>query len=113
MWLTNPVNKMQLPEVMMFADADGSGDIDFCEFVTLIAHKMKSESEGALKTDRLQAAFGVFVRVHRDATRERCAATAGGRARPSPGCNLSRLPVRGVRRTWTVQASSTCTRCGA
>jgi hypothetical protein len=28
MWLTNPVNKMQLPELLMFADKDGSGTID-------------------------------------------------------------------------------------
>lgn len=31
MWLTNPVNKMQLPEVLMFADRDGDGTIDIEE----------------------------------------------------------------------------------
>ena len=47
------------------ADADGSGDIDFVEFVTLMAHKMqddKSKGEGD-EDERLKSAFAVFVRL--------------------------------------------------
>jgi len=52
--------KEELAKMVALADADGSGDIDFCEFVTLIAHKMKSEQEGGKNTDRLMKAFSVF-----------------------------------------------------
>ena len=41
------------------ADADGSGDIDFCEFVVLVAHKMGDE-DVSLQAKRLQDAFKVF-----------------------------------------------------
>lgn len=52
----------ELEKMVALADADGSGDIDFCEFATLIAHKMKDE-ESESKSDRITAAFGVFVRA--------------------------------------------------
>ena len=40
------------------ADADGSGSIDFAEFVTLMAHNMSSEKT----QDDLKLAFNVFDR---------------------------------------------------
>ena len=46
----------ELHEMIRIADADGSGSVDFCEFVTLMAHKMADvKSEGALKMS-----FSVF-----------------------------------------------------
>ena len=55
----------ELAKMVELADADGSGDIDFVEFVTLMAHKMqddKSKGEGD-EDERLKSAFAVFVRL--------------------------------------------------
>ena len=49
----------ELEKMVKLADADGSGDIDFAEFVTLVAHKMKDD-DNSLKADRLADAFKVF-----------------------------------------------------
>lgn len=38
----NPTDE-ELQEMIAIADADGTGDIDFAEFVTLMAHKMADE----------------------------------------------------------------------
>ena len=46
----------EVNEMIKIADADGSGSVDFCEFVTLMAHKMadvKSEAQ-------IRAAFSLF-----------------------------------------------------
>ena len=51
--------KAELDKMVELADADGSGDIDFTEFVTLIAHKMRDD-DSTLKEGRLRAAFDVF-----------------------------------------------------
>ena len=48
--------EMELEKMIKLADADGSGDIDFAEFVTLMAHKMADEKSEAT----LKAAFSVF-----------------------------------------------------
>ena len=37
MWLSNPANKMQLPQNVALADADGGGTIDKSEFGDLLA----------------------------------------------------------------------------
>ena len=55
---------VELQKMVDLADADGSGDIDFIEFVTLIAHKMKDD-DSSMKESRLKAAFQVFVRTRR------------------------------------------------
>lgn len=46
----------ELVEMIRIADADGTGDIDFAEFVTLMAHKMADEKS----EETLKAAFSVF-----------------------------------------------------
>ena len=46
----------ELAEMIRIADADGTGDIDFVEFVTLMAHKMNDEKS----EETLKAAFAVF-----------------------------------------------------
>ena len=51
----NPTDD-ELAEMIRIADADGTGDIDFAEFVTLMAHKMADEKSEAT----LKAAFSVF-----------------------------------------------------
>merc|ERR1712194_160123 len=43
-------------EMVLAADADGTGDIDFLEFAVLMAHKMTDEN----KDDTLKKAFAVF-----------------------------------------------------
>jgi calmodulin len=111
--------KEELAKMVALADADGSGDIDFCEFVTLIAHKMKSEQEGGKNTDRLMKAFSVFVRAAgnqpasarqwRRVVRPRASVCLSSR----PTCKFHPRPSCAARRTWTVRASSICTRCGA
>ena len=55
----------ELAKMVELADADGSGDIDFVEFVTLMAHKMEDDkAKGAGdEDDRLKSAFAVFVRA--------------------------------------------------
>ena len=50
----------ELEKMVELADADGSGDIDFVEFVTLMAHKMQDEEEGD-EDERLKSAFAIFV----------------------------------------------------
>jgi len=52
---TNPTDK-ELDEMIAMADADGSGSIDFAEFVTLMAHNMTDEKS----VDDLKKAFQVF-----------------------------------------------------
>ena len=52
----------ELAKMVELADADGSGDIDFVEFVTLIAHKMNDDDKEDAD-DKLQKAFAIFVRV--------------------------------------------------
>ena len=51
----NPTDE-ELEEMIRIADADGTGDIDFAEFVTLMAHKMADEKS----EETLRAAFSVF-----------------------------------------------------
>ena len=47
----------EIAEMIAMADADGSGSIDFAEFVTLMAHNMA----GSEKTEEsIAAAFSVF-----------------------------------------------------
>ena len=46
----------ELKEMVLAADADGTGDIDFLEFAVLMAHKMTDEN----KDDTLKKAFAVF-----------------------------------------------------
>ena len=45
-------------EMIAMADADGSGSIDFAEFVTLMAHNMTAEKT----EDDLKMAFNIFDR---------------------------------------------------
>ena len=52
-------SKAELEKMIMLSDADGSGDIDFAEFVTLVAHKMKDDDE-SLQERKLVDAFKVF-----------------------------------------------------
>ena len=55
-WVGQDVSENDLNEMMAIADGDGSGQIDFWEFSTLMAHKM-----GDTTPDRtLHAAFSVF-----------------------------------------------------
>ena len=55
-------SEAELAKMVELADADGSGDIDFCEFVTLVAHKMRDE-DSSLMQRRMKEAFSVFVRA--------------------------------------------------
>ena len=50
----------ELEKMVELADADGSGDIDFVEFVTLMAHKMQDQEEDD-EDERLKSAFAIFV----------------------------------------------------
>ena len=52
-------NEKELKKMVALADIDGSGDIDFAEFVVLIAHKMKDD-DNELKEGKLVDAFKVF-----------------------------------------------------
>ena len=51
----NPTDE-ELEEMIRIADADGTGDIDFAEFVTLMAHRIADEKS----EETLRAAFSVF-----------------------------------------------------
>ena len=51
----------ELEKMVELADADHSGDIDFVEFVTLMAHKMQDDEE-CDEEERLKSAFKIFVR---------------------------------------------------
>ena len=48
----------EIAEMIAMADADGSGSIDFAEFVTLMAHNMTAEKT----RDDLKMAFNIFDR---------------------------------------------------
>ena len=50
----------ELKKLIAVADTDGSGDIDFLEFVVLVAHKMKTENDAGKKTEAIKAAFAMF-----------------------------------------------------
>lgn len=50
------LSKEELTEMIRVADADGSGDINFAEFVTLMAHKMVDQKS----EQTLESAFAVF-----------------------------------------------------
>jgi len=50
----------ELEKMVALADADGSGDIDFIEFATLIAHKMKDDENKSNKEEQILQAFAVF-----------------------------------------------------
>ena len=50
----------ELKKLIAVADTDGSGDIDFLEFVVLVAHKMKTDNDAGKKTDAIKAAFSMF-----------------------------------------------------
>ncbi|XP_066297460.1 troponin C-like [Branchiostoma lanceolatum] len=54
----NPSRK-ELEEIMAEADEDGSGTMDFDEFLELMAKQMHQE-EGELNEDEVRAAFNVF-----------------------------------------------------
>ena len=51
----NPTDE-ELQEIIFLADSDDSGDIDFAEFVALIAHR----NQGQQTSETLKAAFSVF-----------------------------------------------------
>ena len=46
----------ELGDMIKLADADGTGDVDYVEFVTMMAHNMKNEKQ----EETLHAAFAVF-----------------------------------------------------
>ena len=50
----------ELDKMVKCADADGTGDIDFCEFAVLMAHLMHSQDSAAAKHQRLLSAFAIF-----------------------------------------------------
>ena len=92
----------ELEKMVELADADGSGDIDFIEFVTLMAHKMQDEDqEGEADEDeRLKNAFAIFVRA---ATRPTTPCTVPAATRlpaciPSPLTGCGRLRANRRRR---------------
>ena len=65
--------KEELDKLIKVADTDGSGDIDFLEFVVLIAHKMKKDNgqdSGAIKT-----AFSFFDEDNSGASNAQAAQT--------------------------------------
>ena len=47
----------ELDKLIAVADTDGSGDIDFLEFVVLVAHKMKSDNNSSKHSDDIKRAF--------------------------------------------------------
>ena len=47
----------EVHDMIVRADADGSGSVDFYEFVTLMAHKMASPTDA---NQDLRKAFGLF-----------------------------------------------------
>ena len=55
-WIGQEVSEEDLKDMMDLADGDGSGEIDFWEFATLMAHKMGDANPDAT----LSAAFNVF-----------------------------------------------------
>ena len=50
----------ELAALIKIADTDGSGDIDFLEFVVLVAHKMKSDNDSDQQSEAIKAAFRMF-----------------------------------------------------
>ena len=50
------VTEEEVAEMVLMADSDGSGEIDFAEFVTLMVHKAADDASH----DTLKAAFTVF-----------------------------------------------------
>ena len=50
----------ELEKLIKIADTDGSGDIDFLEFVVLVAHKMKSDNDTQDRAKNIKLAFQVF-----------------------------------------------------
>lgn len=56
-WVGQSATDADVAEMMRLADGDGSGQIDFWEFATLMAHKM---DEGGKSDDNLKAAFRAF-----------------------------------------------------
>ena len=49
--------KEELDKLVAVADTDGSGDIDFLEFVVLVAHKMKTDNETDKHSEVIKRAF--------------------------------------------------------
>ena len=56
--LGQEATKEELDALIKIADTDGSGDIDFEEFVVLVAHKMKGDTGFGRET--IEAAFKLF-----------------------------------------------------
>ena len=50
----------ELEKMIQMADIDGSGDIDFVEFVTLVAHKMKWDESRDNTESKVVEAFRLF-----------------------------------------------------
>ena len=53
-------SEKELKKLIEIADTDGSGDIDFLEFMVLVAHKMKQDNSLSSQTDTIKAAFAIF-----------------------------------------------------
>ena len=89
----------ELEKMVELADADGSGDIDFVEFVTLIAHKMHDDEKEEDSDDKLKKAFAIFVRAAQSkrpahpSTQPLLSAPAAHQSRGVGGTDL-RLPLR-------------------
>jgi len=58
--LGQEASKEELDALIKIADTDGSGDIDFLEFVVLVAHKMKNDNDAAKNADAIKTAFKMF-----------------------------------------------------
>ena len=66
-WLTNPVNRMQLPQVMMFADMDGDGTIDKEEFAGLL-------QKAGVRADSARDMVALFEEADKDGSGVRVSA---------------------------------------
>lgn len=55
--LGQEATKEELDKLIAVADTDGSGDIDFLEFVVLVAHKMKTDNDTSKHSDDIKRAF--------------------------------------------------------
>jgi hypothetical protein len=55
--LGQDASKEELDKLIQVADTDGSGDIDFLEFVVLVAHKMKKDNDTSKHSDDIKRAF--------------------------------------------------------